>query len=121
MKVNSFFCPSDAGTTPDPTCGPTNYVFCTGDGLTSNFVPPAGDLSGANGVFIMSIPQSMATITDGSSNTAAASEQPAGYIHGFHVIADTTAAGYPPGLRARPLGRPDAGRLCLGRQRLGNG
>ncbi|MGZ3336750.1 MAG: DUF1559 family PulG-like putative transporter, partial [Isosphaeraceae bacterium] len=74
-KVNVFFCPSDGGTPPDPTSGPTNYVFATGDGLTSNFVPPAGDLSGANGAFIMSIPQSMATITDGSSNTAAASEQ----------------------------------------------
>ncbi|MBV8309589.1 MAG: DUF1559 domain-containing protein, partial [Planctomycetaceae bacterium] len=66
---------SDGGTPPDPTSGPTNYVFATGDGLTSNFVPPAGDLSGANGAFIMSFPQSMATITDGSSNTAAASEQ----------------------------------------------
>ncbi len=74
-KENTFLCPSDAGTQPDPTCGPTNYVFCAGDGLTSNFVPPAGDLSGANGAFIMSNPQSMSTITDGSSNTAAASEQ----------------------------------------------
>jgi len=77
-KENVFFCPSDGGTPPDPTSGPTDYVFCTGDGLTNNgpLVPPAaGDLSGANGAFIMSIPQSMATITDGSSNTAAASEQ----------------------------------------------
>ena len=40
-KVNVFLCPSDAGTPPDPTCGPTNYVFCTGDGLTSNFTPAA--------------------------------------------------------------------------------
>ena len=47
-KVSSFFCPSDIGVQPDPTCGPTNYTFATGDGLTSNFVPPAGDLSGAN-------------------------------------------------------------------------
>ena len=74
-KDNTFLCPSDSGVQPDPTCGPTNYVFNAGDGLTSNLVPPAGDLSGANGVFIMSMPQSMATITDGSSNTAAASEQ----------------------------------------------
>ncbi len=74
-KENVFFCPSDGGTPPDPTSGPTDYVFCTGDGLTSNNTPPAGDLSGANGAFIMSVPQSMATITDGSSNTAAASEQ----------------------------------------------
>ncbi len=74
-KVASFFCPSDSGTPPDPTCGPTNYVFATGDGLTSDFTPPSGDLSGANGVFIMSRPQSMASITDGSSKTAAASEQ----------------------------------------------
>ncbi len=74
-KDNVFLCPSDAGTQPDPTCGPTNYVFCTGDGLTSNFVPPTGDLSGANGTFIMSMPQSMSSITDGSSNTVAGSEQ----------------------------------------------
>jgi cobalt/nickel transport system permease protein len=36
------------------------YIFATGDGVTSNFTPPAGDLSGANGAFIMCLPQSMA-------------------------------------------------------------
>lgn len=67
--------PSDSGIQPDPTCGPTNYSFCTGDGLTSNFATSDGDLGGANDAFIMSIPQSMATVTDGSSNSAAGSEQ----------------------------------------------
>ena len=33
-----------------------------GMALTSNLHPPAGDLSGANGAFIMSMPQSVATI-----------------------------------------------------------
>ena len=63
----------------------------------------------------MSIPQSMATITDGSSNTAAASEQLLGTSTTHSVLADTTAVGYPPGLRPRPFGRADSGRLCRGR------
>lgn len=73
ITVSSFLCPSDAAQAPDPTSGPTNYVFCTGDGLTGPNSP--GDPTSSNGVFILGPPQSVATITDGSSNTVAASEQ----------------------------------------------
>ncbi len=72
-KVGVFLCPSDAKAGPDPTSGPTNYVFCTGDGLASSV--GVGDPTGANGGFILGMPQSMASLVDGSSNTAAASEQ----------------------------------------------
>ena len=78
-SVSLFLCPSDANPAPAPPSGANNYVFCTGDGVTSS--GPAGDTTvgvgsptGANGVFIRSIPQSLGTITDGSSNTVTASE-----------------------------------------------
>ncbi len=49
--------------------GPSNYVFCTGNGSNG------GEATNANGAFILERPQSVASILDGSSNTAAASEQ----------------------------------------------
>jgi hypothetical protein len=49
--------------------GPTNYAFCSGNGSGG------GDATNANGVFILGMPQSVASITDGTSRTAAASEQ----------------------------------------------
>ncbi len=67
--VNLFLCPSDGSSRPDPNSGPSNYVFCTGDGVNS------GDATNARGTFILEYPQSIASITDGSSNTVAASEQ----------------------------------------------
>ncbi len=73
IKVNSFLCPSDGAAPPDATSGPTNYVFCTGDGLSGTAGP--GDPTASNGAFILGPPQSLATITDGSSMTAAAAEQ----------------------------------------------
>jgi len=73
IRVGVFLCPSDAGQPPDPTSGPTNYVFSTGDGLTGPNGP--GDPTGANGAFILGPPQSLASITDGSSSTTAVSEQ----------------------------------------------
>jgi len=73
ITVSTFLCPSDGGQPPDTTSGPTNYVFATGDGLTGPNGP--GDPTGANGVFILGPPQSLATVTDGSSTTVPASEQ----------------------------------------------
>ena len=85
-KVNFFLCPSDGqagqATLLDgvTTFGGTNYHFCTGDGQPgSGHVGDAGDPTNgagpADGVFILGPPQSVATITDGSSNTVAGSEQ----------------------------------------------
>lgn len=54
-------------------------MFCTGDGVTSTGAATdptvgVGSPTGANGTFITDIPQTIASITDGSSNTVAASE-----------------------------------------------
>ncbi len=67
--VQSFLCPSDNGQRVDPNSGPTNYAFCTGDGMNQ------GDVTGARGAFVLGQPQSIATLTDGSSNTVGGSEQ----------------------------------------------
>ena len=77
--ISIFLCPSDGSPAPDPNNGPTNYVFCTGDGIVSSgaasdFTVGVGSVTGANGVFIRDSPQSFATVVDGSSNTVAASE-----------------------------------------------
>jgi prepilin-type N-terminal cleavage/methylation domain-containing protein/prepilin-type processing-associated H-X9-DG protein len=71
-RVALFLCPSDGGPPPLADSGPTNYAFCTGDGSNG------GDATGANGVFILGPALSLADLTDGSSGTIAASEQPLG-------------------------------------------
>jgi prepilin-type N-terminal cleavage/methylation domain-containing protein/prepilin-type processing-associated H-X9-DG protein len=68
-RVDLFLCPSDGAPAPDPDSGPTNYVFCTGDGSGG------GDATGANGVFVLGPARSLADILDGSGGTVAASEQ----------------------------------------------
>ena len=67
--VALFLCPSDGAPAPTVGSGPTNYAFCSGNGSGG------GDATGANGAFILGPPQSVATVTDGTSMTAAASEQ----------------------------------------------
>ena len=102
-KVNFFVCPSDGATgqatLPDgvTTFGPSNYHFCTGDGQPgSGNVGDAGNPDKgavqADGSFILGPPQSMSTITDGSSGTIAASEQLIGPASGT----TTTIAGTGP-------------------------
>ncbi len=68
-RVATFLCPSDSSAPPAPDSGPTNYVFCTGDGSGG------GNANGANGTFILGPAISLAEIRDGSSQTVAASEQ----------------------------------------------
>ncbi|WP_435009300.1 DUF1559 domain-containing protein [Tundrisphaera lichenicola] len=80
-KVAFFLCPSDAAQPPTTlagggTSGPSNYHFCTGDGSPFSANPgDAGLTVPANGAFVLGPAQSIATITDGSSATIAASEQ----------------------------------------------
>lgn len=64
-----FVCPSDGAPAPAEDSGPTNYAFCTGDGSNG------GDATGANGVFILGPARSVAHVRDGTSGTAAVSEQ----------------------------------------------
>jgi prepilin-type N-terminal cleavage/methylation domain-containing protein/prepilin-type processing-associated H-X9-DG protein len=68
-QVALFLCPSDGAPAPAVGSGPTNYAFCSGDGSNG------GDATGADGAFILGFPQSIASLTDGSSQTSAASEQ----------------------------------------------
>ncbi len=72
--VSSFLCPSDGQKPPDPASGPTSYMVSTGDGLNGGRTVP-GDAIGGNGAFTGDGAQSAASINDGLSNTAAASEQ----------------------------------------------
>ena len=115
-KVSFFLCPSDGqtgqATLPDgvTTFGATNYHFSTGDGQPgSGHVGDAGDptngASPADGEFILGPPQSVATITDGSSNTVAGSEQ----LIGPAVGTTTTTAGATPQPRT-PSGPPSTSR-----------
>jgi prepilin-type N-terminal cleavage/methylation domain-containing protein/prepilin-type processing-associated H-X9-DG protein len=68
-QVSLFLCPSDGAPPPAAGTGPTSYAFCAGDGAGG------GDATNADGAFILGPPQSIASLTDGSSQTAAASEQ----------------------------------------------
>jgi prepilin-type processing-associated H-X9-DG protein len=63
-----FLCPSDGAPAPATDSGPCSYAFCAGDGSNG------GDATNANGAFILGPPQSVASLTDGTSQTAAASE-----------------------------------------------
>src|SRR5690349_11522149 len=67
--VSSFLCPSDGAPPPMIGSGPVNYDFCAGSGTGG------GDATGADGAFILGPAISLANLTVGSSNTAAASEQ----------------------------------------------
>jgi prepilin-type N-terminal cleavage/methylation domain-containing protein/prepilin-type processing-associated H-X9-DG protein len=67
--VASFLCPSDGAPAPMAGSGPVNYAFCAGSGSGG------GDATAADGAFILGPAMSLANLTDGASNTAAASEQ----------------------------------------------
>jgi prepilin-type N-terminal cleavage/methylation domain-containing protein/prepilin-type processing-associated H-X9-DG protein len=71
-EVAMFVCPSDGAPPPATGTGPTSYAFCAGDGANG------GDATNADGPFILGLPQSVASVTDGTSQTAAASEQSLG-------------------------------------------
>jgi prepilin-type N-terminal cleavage/methylation domain-containing protein/prepilin-type processing-associated H-X9-DG protein len=68
-RVAGFLCPSDGAPPPSDATAPTNYAFCAGDGSNG------GEAAGANGAFILGPSIAIAAITDGTSTTAAASEQ----------------------------------------------
>ena len=76
VVINSFLCPSDGRDRVDPASGPSNYMFSTGSGGNG------GDATDSDGVFILGRPQSIASITDGSSGTIAGSEQLLGLAPG---------------------------------------
>jgi prepilin-type N-terminal cleavage/methylation domain-containing protein/prepilin-type processing-associated H-X9-DG protein len=101
VRVAFFLCPSDAAPPPDPTTGPTNYALCTGDGSNG------GDATNANGSFILGPPTSIAAITDGTSQTAAASEGLLGIAGPYSMPAGSLA----PAPLARAFARVSAAPL----------
>ncbi|WP_165074138.1 DUF1559 domain-containing protein [Paludisphaera rhizosphaerae] len=73
MQVTSFLCPSDVRSARNGNEAPCNYASCSGDGL------PGGDglpWTGGkpNGVLYLNSTTSMATVIDGTSQTAMMSE-----------------------------------------------
>ncbi len=94
-RLSVYLCPSDAAPAPMPDLGPTNYAFCTGTGING------GDATGADGTFILGPPITIAQITDGTSNTAAASESLLG-IAGPYSQTTSTPIPYP---KARAFAR----------------
>ena len=100
-QVATFLCPSDGAAPPSVDSGPTNYVFCTGDGSGG------GDASRANGAFILGPAQRMVDLLDGSSNTAAASESVLGIAGPYSQEAPSPA----PSPRPRVFTRVAAGPL----------
>lgn len=69
QRVPIFFCPSDPQKRITKEWGPTNYVACWGDGSNSG-----ADLN-ASGVFFIDSQMNLGGVVDGTSNTAAFSEQ----------------------------------------------
>ena len=100
-QVAMFLCPSDGAPAPAADSGPTNYAFCTGAGLNG------GDATNADGAFILGQPQSAASLTDGMSQTAAASEQSLGIAGPYSQTSPTPV----PAPWSRAMARVAAGPL----------
>ena len=112
-QVAMFLCPSDGAPPPAVGTGPTNYAFCAGDGSNG------GDATNADGAFILGPSLSVASMTDGTSQTAAASEQSLG-IAGPYSQPTPTPIPMPwtPGHGPRRRGPAHRRRLRRGRRRL---
>jgi prepilin-type processing-associated H-X9-DG protein len=103
-RVAIFLCPSDGAPAPAPESGPTNYAFCTGDGSGG------GEARDANGAFVLGPAHSLADLTDGSSGTAAASEQLLGKSGPYRQTSPTPI----PSPTTRAFARVAAGPLTEG-------
>ncbi len=68
IMVATFLCPSDVSRRLHPSFGPTNYAMCSGSGTNG------GSPLSADGVFYVNSNTRIRDITDGTSNTIAASE-----------------------------------------------
>ena len=109
IQVSLFLCPSDGAPPPADGTGPTNYAFCSGDGSNG------GDATNANGTFILGPAQSVANVRDGTSQTAAASEQLLGIAGPYSQTTPDTGA------RALDSGHGPCRRGPVNRRRLRHG
>ncbi|WP_435008447.1 DUF1559 domain-containing protein [Tundrisphaera lichenicola] len=73
LQVTTFLCPSDVRSARNGNEAPCNYASCSGNGLPGGDGLP-GSYGSPNGVLYLNSTTSMATITDGSSNTGLMSE-----------------------------------------------
>ena len=129
MQVNGFLCPSDVRNSIEIEFEqPCNYAACSGDGLPGGF-GLAASYGKPNGVMYFNSTTSMASLTDGSSQTAMVGESIIGSNSGIAptpALAQSGGGGGPdrfgyqhfcgylyllPADR-RPVCRPD--RLSLG-------
>jgi prepilin-type processing-associated H-X9-DG protein/prepilin-type N-terminal cleavage/methylation domain-containing protein len=112
MRVSLFVCPSEGSPPPMADSGPTSYAFCSGDGSNG------GDAAGAPGAFILGTPQSVATLSDGTSQTAAASEQLLGIAGPYSQTTPTPVPSPPIRAMARVVAPPLTDAACAA---AGNG
>jgi prepilin-type N-terminal cleavage/methylation domain-containing protein/prepilin-type processing-associated H-X9-DG protein len=100
-QVGLFLCPTDGAPAPLASSAPTNYAFCSGDGSNG------GDAANAPGTFILGPALSVASLLDGTSQTAAAAEQLLGIAGPYTQTTPTPV----PAPRARAFARVAAGPL----------
>ncbi len=87
MQVRSFLCPSDTRSSIEIEFEqPTNYAVCTGDGLPGGFAL-AASYGQPDGVMYQNSTTSMASVLDGSSQTAMVSESIIGSNSGISPTA----------------------------------
>ena len=73
MQVKAFLCPSDIRSQNIGTESPTNYAACSGNGLPGGF-GLVGPLGQPNGVMYLNSATTLASVTDGSSNSTMVAE-----------------------------------------------
>jgi prepilin-type N-terminal cleavage/methylation domain-containing protein/prepilin-type processing-associated H-X9-DG protein len=68
VQISAYLCPSDVRDHVLPDQAPSNYASCTGDGLPGGFGLPAS-YGTPDGILYLNSSTSIASITDGTSNT----------------------------------------------------
>ena len=78
VRIKTFICPSDSGSSVPPGWGPSNYRVNQGSSLSWGNSGSGGVVPPPNGPFHHNSKYKLTDITDGTSNTAMASEHPTG-------------------------------------------
>ena len=120
--IPAFMCPSDkmqsVVTMPiygNNTLGPSNYAVCTGSGVPTSAAPyPVGGVWYTDGPFMIRDRQSLASFTDGSSNTVVMSEITLGEVGGANISGNVRFHFQRPdtGLTDQVTSIPEAAAIC---------